>query len=91
LIWLICFGLFCIGYSRESNENTENNESNKYFIIRYHAFRISFVLTTICVLISSFTFIIKKAPVEINSQYTLLFLVLVFNIVYYVLKISKTN
>jgi Ca2+/Na+ antiporter len=79
-IWLICFGLFCIAYSREKDENS------KYLLYRYHSFRISFALMTVIVLVTSSSFIFGNKPVKISCLYALLFLCLSYNILYLIIK-----
>jgi hypothetical protein len=80
IILLICFGLFCFGYSKEKNEN------ETYLLYRYHSYRISFALTTIIILIISSSFIFEKTAIKINCLYALLLMCLSFNIVYIIIK-----
>jgi ammonia channel protein AmtB len=80
IILLICFGLFCFGYSKEKDEN------ETYLLYRYHSFRIAFVLTTVIILIISSAFIFDKTAIGINCLYALLLMCLSFNIVYIIIK-----
>jgi hypothetical protein len=81
-LWLICFGLFCTGYRKEKNENDE-----EVLLRRYHAFRLSFVMTIVTVLIASTSFIISNEPIIINGLYTLLIMCILFNLFFLVMKI----
>jgi hypothetical protein len=85
-IWLICFGLFCIGYRREKDESVEKDETSKYLLYRYHSFRISFALLTVIVLVASSSFIFGNRPIKISCLYALLFLCLSYNILYLIIK-----
>jgi hypothetical protein len=82
-VWLICFGLFCIGYRKEKDEKVK---FNTYQLFRYHSLRISFALTTVVVLISSFSYLLVNKPVKISSLYALLFLCLSYNCIYFISK-----
>ena len=81
-LWLICFGLFCTGYRQEKHEDDE-------FVIlrRYHAFRISFVLTIVIVLIITASLIISNEPIIITGLHTLLIICTLFNFLYFLMKI----
>lgn len=81
-IWLICFGLFCTGYRKEKNEDDEG-----VILRRYHAFRLSFVLTIVIVLTVSASFIISDEPIAITGLHTLLIICILFNLFYLVMKI----
>ena len=86
VIWLVCFGLFCLGYRKEREEIDEEDGNNKYMLIRYHAFRITFGLTTVVILICSSSFIFDRAPINISCLYALLFFSLSYNIIYFLIK-----
>ena len=83
-LWLICFGLFCTGYRQEKNE-----EDDRVILRRYHAFRISFVLTIVIVLIISASFIVSNEPIMITGLHTLLIICTLFNLVYLIMKILE--
>jgi hypothetical protein len=80
--WLICFGLFCTGYRKEKNE-----DDDKVVIRRYHAFRISFALTVVIVLIISSSFIFSNESIKMNGLHTLLLICLLFNLLFLIMKI----
>lgn len=83
-IWLICFGLFCTGYRKE-----KNGEDDRVVIRRYHAFRISFALTSVIVLIVSASFIFSNASMTINGLHTLLLISILFNSFYFIMRIFE--
>lgn len=85
-IWLTCFGLFCFAYR---NEKDEKDEKDKYLLYRYHAFRISFALTTIIILTASSTFIFEGTTIKINCLYTLLIFCFIYNVLYFIIKNKK--
>ncbi len=82
-IGLLCFGLFCYGYRREKDED---EEEKKYILYRYNAFRVSFALTNVIILICSSTFIFENTQIKINCLYALLLLSAIFNISYFIIK-----
>ena len=86
VIWLVCFGLFCLGYRKERDETGQEDENNKYMLFRYHAFRITFGLTTVVILICSSSFIFNRDPINISCLYALLFFSLSYNIIYFFVK-----
>jgi hypothetical protein len=82
-LWLMCFGLFCIGYRKEKNEDDEG-----VLLRRYHAFRLSFVLTIVLVLIASTSCILSNEPILLSGLHTLFIMCILFNLFYAIMKIS---